>query len=220
MTLPIAREAEPVEKPRARRDAAGTRARILAVATREFASRGFEGATTDNVAAKARVNKRMIYHYFGSKEQLYLEVLEQAYASARGAEARLKLDEADPAAALARLTEFTFDSFARDRTFISLLNTENRQKAKVLKKSARVEDMNSTIVASVDRILRKGVSSGVFRLDIDAFQLWVSVVGISYFYFSNIHTLSVIGGRKLDEPAVRAQRRRHVVDFVLSAVRA
>jgi TetR/AcrR family transcriptional regulator len=207
------------EKPKARRDAAGTKARILAVATREFASHGFEGATTDDVAAKARVNKRMIYHYFGSKEQLYLEVLEQAYASARGAEARLKLDEADPVAALTRLTEFTFDSFSRDRTFISLLNTENRQKARVLKKSSRVEDMNSTIMASVDRILQKGAASGAFRKDLDAFQLWISVVGVSYFYFSNIHTLSVIGGRKLDDPALLAQRRRHVVDFVLSAVR-
>jgi TetR/AcrR family transcriptional regulator len=212
--------ADAAEKPRARRDAAGTRARILAVAMREFASRGFEGATTDDVAAKARVNKRMIYHYFGSKEQLYLEVLEQAYANARGAEARLKLDETDPVAALTRLTEFTFDSFARDRTFISLLNTENRQKARVLKTSARVAGMNSTIVASVERILREGASSGVFREGLDAFQLWISVVGVSYFYFSNIHTLSVIGGRDLDDPAVLAQRRRHVVEFVLAAVRA
>jgi TetR/AcrR family transcriptional regulator len=208
------------EKPRAKRDAAGTRARILAVATREFSNRGFEGATTDDLAEKARVNKRMIYHYFGSKEQLYLEVLEQAYASARQSEARLKLDEADPVAALTRLTEFTFDSFARDRTFISLLNTENRQKARVLKKSAKVESMNSTIVLAVDRILRKGESEGVFRPGLDAFQLWISVVGVSYFYFSNIHTLSVIGGRKLDDRDMLAARRLHVIAFVLAAVRA
>jgi TetR/AcrR family transcriptional regulator len=220
MTEPIPAVPLAPEKPRAKRDAAGTRARILAVATREFSNRGFEGATTDDLAEKARVNKRMIYHYFGSKEQLYLEVLEQAYASARQSEARLKLDEADPVAALTRLTEFTFDSFARDRTFISLLNTENRQKARVLKKSAKVESMNSTIVLAVDRILRKGESEGVFRPGLDAFQLWISVVGVSYFYFSNIHTLSVIGGRKLDDRDMLAARRLHVIAFVLAAVRA
>jgi TetR/AcrR family transcriptional regulator len=208
---------EPV-KPRARRDAASTRARILAVATKAFADQGFEGATTDDVADGASVNKRMIYHYFGSKEGLYLEVLEQAYAKARGAEARLELDHTAPKLALARLVEFTFDSFARDRTFINLLATENRQRARILKKSARITEMNSVIVDAIDRILRRGEAEGLFREGLDAFQTWVSIVGVSYFYFSNIYTLSVIRGQKLDAETSIAERRQHVVDFVLAAV--
>ena len=205
---------------RPERDAAATRGRILAVATRLIARRGFEGATTDEIAAKACVNKRMIYHYFGSKELLYLAVLERAYESARTAEAKLRLDEADPKAALARLAEFTFDSFARDRTFISLLNTENRNEGRVLKKSAKVRQMNSAVVEAVERILAKGEATGVFRRGVDPFQLWVSMVGVSYFYFSNIHTLSIVGGSPLAEPAALAARRRHVVEFVLDAVRS
>lgn len=211
--------APPSRKRGPERDAVATRGRILSVATRLFARRGFEGATTDQIADKAQVNKRMIYHYFGSKEQLYLAVLERAYATAREAEARLKLDEAAPVSALARLAEFTFDSFARDRTFISLLNTENRNEGKVLKKSAKVREMNSTVVTAVARILAKGETEGLFRKGIDPFQLWVSIVGVSYFYFSNIHTLSIVGGSKLTEAAALAERRRHVVDFVLNGVR-
>jgi TetR/AcrR family transcriptional regulator len=205
-------------KPRARRNAASTRARILAVATQAFADHGFEGATTDDVAESADVSKRMIYHYFGSKEGLYLEVLEEAYATARGAEARLALDHTAPKAALARLVEFTFDSFARDRTFINLLATENRQRARILKKSTRITEMNSVIVDAIDRILRRGEAEGIFRTGLDAFQIWVSIVGVSYFYFSNIYTLSVIRGQKLDAEANVAERRRHVVDFVLASV--
>ena len=210
----------PTEKPRRERDAAATRARILTVATRLFARHGFEGATTDDIADKANVNKRMIYHYFGSKEQLYLAVLEEAYARARAAEARLKLDEDDPVEAIGRLAEFTFDSFARDRTFISLLNTENRNEARVLKKSQRIREMNSTVINTIDRLLRQGEARGLFRPGIDAFQFWVSMVSVSYFYFSNIHTLSIVGGERLMEAGALAERRRHVAEFVLAAIRA
>jgi TetR/AcrR family transcriptional regulator len=212
-------EAKPA-KPRAKRDAVATRARILAVATREFAAKGFEGATTDDVASRARINKRMIYHYFQNKDRLYLEVLEAAYAKARAAEEGLKLEGMDPLAALTRLTEFTFDSFARDSTFISLLSTENRQKAKALRKSRKVGEINSTILRAVDRILREGEAGGQFRPGLDALQLWISVVGLSYFYFSNMHTLSVIVGQSLSGDAMLADRRKHVVDFVQHAVRA
>ncbi|MCA0422034.1 MAG: TetR family transcriptional regulator [Proteobacteria bacterium] len=208
------------KKPRMERDAVATRARILNVATREFARRGFEGATTDDIADKAHVNKRMIYHYFGSKERLYLAVLEEAYATARHAEEKLKLDADDPVSALSRLAEFTFDSFARDRTFISLLNTENRNEAKVLRKSEKIRAMNSTVLKAVDTILRQGEARGVFRSGLDAFQVWVSMVSLSYFYFSNIHTLSIVGGSRLSEAEALAARRRHVVDFVLAGVRA
>ena len=207
------------KKPKQERDAVATRARILSVATRQFARRGFEGATTDDIADKAHVNKRMIYHYFGSKEQLYLEVLEGAYAAARQAETKLKLDEDDPVNALRRLAEYTFDSFARDRTFISLLNTENRNEAKVLRKSRRIREMNSGILAAVDRILRKGEAAGLFRQGIDAFQFWVSMVGMSYFYFSNIHTLSIVGGRALSDDDALAERRRHVADLIIASAR-
>lgn len=202
-----------------KRDSAGTRARILNVATREFSNKGYEGARTDDIAERARINKRMIYHYFSSKEQLYLAVLEAAYERARSAETRLDLDRLPPLDALARFVEFTFDSFVRDRTFINLLATENRQRAKVLKKSDKVNTMNSPVIAAIGRILAKGEADGTIRAGLDAHQLWITITGICYFFFSNVYTLSVIFDRDLEAPASIAERRAHVVDFVIRGVR-
>lgn len=211
-------EAEP--RPVRKRDSAGTRARILNVATREFANKGYEGAKTDDIADRARINKRMIYHYFSSKEQLYLAVLEGAYERARSAETRLDLDRLEPLDALARFVEFTFDSFVRDRTFINLLATENRQRAKILKKSHKVNTMNSPVIATIAGILKTGEEKGVIRPGLDAHQLWITIIGVCYFFFSNIYTLSVIFDRELEDPASVAERRAHVVEFVVRGVRA
>lgn len=208
-----------VEKVVRKRDSAGTRARILNVATREFSNRGYEGAKTDDIADRARINKRMIYHYFSSKELLYLAVLESAYERARSAEQRLDLDRLEPLEALTRFVEFTFDSFVRDRTFINLLATENRQRAKVLKKSAKVNTMNSPVIDAIGRIIERGNADGSIRAGLDARQLWITIIGICYFFFSNIYTLSVIFDADMEAPASIAERRAHVVEFVVRAVR-
>ncbi|WP_248312291.1 TetR/AcrR family transcriptional regulator [Bosea sp. BK604] len=210
---------EASEKPVRRRNSVATRARILHIATREFASKGYEGAGTDEIADRASINKRMIYHYFSSKELLYLAVLENAYLKARAAEEKLALDNMEPLKALQSFVEFTFDSFVRDRTFINLLATENRQKAKVLKKSSLVTSLNSAIIQAMGRILERGEAAGVVRPGLDPLQLWITLVGICYFFFSNIYTLSVILETEFDRPEVLAARRAHVVDFVMSAVR-
>jgi TetR/AcrR family transcriptional regulator len=212
--------AAPKDKPVRKRDSAGTRARILNVATREFANKGFEGAKTDDIADRARINKRMIYHYFSSKEQLYLAVLEAVYDHARSAEYKLDLEQLEPLEALGRFVEFTFDSFVRDRTFINLLATENRQRAKVLKKSSRVNTMNSPIIAVIDQILKSGTEKGLIRPGLDALQLWITITGICYFFFSNIYTLSVIFDTEFEKPDTIAARRAHVVEFVLRGVKA
>ena len=207
------------KKPIRRRNSAATQARIMAVATREFAARGYEGAGTDEIADRASINKRMIYHYFNSKEMLYLAVLENAYRNARVSEEKLELDSMEPLKALQTFVEFTFDSFVRDRTFITLLGTENRQKAKVLKKSKSVSSFNSPIIQAMGRILARGEASGVVRPGLDPLQTWITLIGICYFFFSNIYTLSVILETDFDRPDVVAARRAHVVDFVMSAVR-
>jgi TetR/AcrR family transcriptional regulator len=210
---------EASEKPIRRRNSAATRARIMRVATREFASKGYEGAGTDEIADRASINKRMIYHYYSSKELLYLAVLEDAYHKARAAEEKLELDSIEPLAALQAFVEFTFDSFVRDRTFINLLATENRQKAKVLKKSTQVSNLNSAIIQAMGRILVRGEAAGVIRPGLDPLHLWITLVGICYFFFSNIYTLSVILETEFDRAEVLATRRAHVVDFVMNAVR-
>ena len=146
-----------------RRDPDATKAKILAAAWHEFAQKGFAGARVDAIATRSGANKRMIYHYYGDKEGLFIAVLEAAYDRVRSAELALDLEHMEPVAAMRRMVEFTFDSFVKDRSFIQLLNNENLYKARHLKKSTRVARMHSPLIGMIDDILRRGVETGVFR---------------------------------------------------------
>jgi TetR/AcrR family transcriptional regulator len=210
--------AEPARAVRSR-DPERTRAGILAAATAEFSARGFAGAGIDAIASGSGANRRMIYYYFKSKRRLWLAVLEAAYERARTAELRLNLDKLAPEAAMRALVTFTFDSFVGDRTFINLLNSENLHQARHLKESDRVREMHSPLIGMIQTILDRGVEAGVFRSGIDPAQLWISIAGISYFYFSNIFTLSVILSRDLQRKAEIETRRAHVADLILQSIR-
>jgi TetR/AcrR family transcriptional regulator len=203
----------------ARRDPGATRANILAAAWHEFANKGFAGARVDAIAERSRANKRMIYHYYGDKERLFVAVLEAAYDRVRSAELALDLEHMEPAMAMRRMVEFTFDSFVKDRTFIQLLNNENLYKARHLKKSGRVRQMHSPLIGMIGGILGRGEASGAFRAGVDPTQLWISIAALGYFYFSNIHTLSTIFDRDLASRDALAQRRFHVVELVLEGLR-
>jgi TetR/AcrR family transcriptional regulator len=201
------------------RDPERTRASILAAATVEFSARGFAGAGIDAIASRSGANRRMIYYYFKSKRKLWLAVLEAAYERARSAEQRLNLDKLSPEAAMRALVTFTFDSFVGDRTFINLLSSENLHQARHLKESAHVREMHSPLIGMIQTILDKGVAAGLFRSGIDPAQLWISIAGISYFYFSNVFTLSVILDRDLQSKPETDMRREHVEDLILQSIR-
>jgi TetR/AcrR family transcriptional regulator len=205
--------------PRRTRDSAATAGAILAAATKEFATYGFGGGRVDRIAERAGVNKRMIYHHYGHKHGLYLAVLEQAYSRERTAEQKLELEALEPGEAMRRLIEYTFDSFVKDRSFIKLLNDENLHKAANLKRSKRIAEMHSPLIAIMQGILERGAGAGVFRRDVDPMQTWISIAALSYFYFSNIFTLSTIFRRDFDAPDAREARRQHVVDVILSYLR-
>jgi TetR/AcrR family transcriptional regulator len=205
--------------PSTRRDPDATKSNILAAAWHEFAQKGFAGARVDAIAARSGANKRMIYHYYGDKEGLFIAVLEAAYDRVRSAEQALDLQHMEPVAAMRRMVEFTFDSFIKDRSFIQLLNNENLYKARHLKKSTRIAGMHSPLIGIIDGILRRGVAAGVFRDGVDATQLWISIAALGYFYFSNIHTLSTIFDRDLADAKALGERRAHVVQLVLESLR-
>ena len=198
-----------------RRDPERTREMILAAATAEFAAKGIGGARVDAIAASAGANKRMIYHYFGSKQRLYLSVLERMYAEIRDAEAALRLEQLEPRAAMRRLVEFSFDYYTDHPHFIRLLDNENLHKARNLKRSPGIRQRNSPLVAMIEDLLRRGASTGDFRSGVNPVQLYISIAGLGYFYFANIYTLSAIFGLDLQAEAARAQRRQHVVEVVL-----
>lgn len=198
----------------------GTRERILAAATAEFAQHGFGGARVDRIAARAEANKRMLYYYFGSKDELFLAVLEEAYAHIRSAEHDLDLEHADPREALKRLVEFTWNYYLEHPEFMALLATENLHKGSHVHRSRRVRKLHSPLVDTLRDILRRGQRQGLFRRGVDPVQLYISIAGEGYFYLSNRYTLSRIFGRDLMAPSELDGRARHITDMVLHAVRS
>lgn len=192
----------------------------MAAATREFARHGFAGARVDRIARTARVNKQMLYYHIGDKAALYLAVLEAAYDRIRTAERTLELDALDPAVAIARLVGFTWQYFLDHPEFLALLNTENLQQARTLKRSSAVTQIHSPFVGMIAAVLSRGEASGAFRPGVDPVQLYISIAGLAYFYVGNNATLSVIFGRDLLTPEARAARLAHMQELILAGLRA
>jgi TetR/AcrR family transcriptional regulator len=202
-----------------RRDPAATRTKLLTAARREFAQSGLAGARVDEIAARAGVNKQLVYHYFGDKDALYLAVLEWVYEELRAKERELNLEGLPPERAIRKLIESSFDHLAEHPDFIVLLNDENRGGARHVRGSKKLEALHSPLVSMVSKILAEGVRAGVFRKGINPVHLYISIAGLSYFFFSNTPTLSAIFGRDLSSPVARRARRKHVVDLVLQSLR-
>lgn len=203
----------------ARRDAAATQEALVQAAVEEFSRNGFAGARVDEIARAAGVNKQLVYHYFESKQGLYLVALESVYAQIREKEQALSLGALEPVEAMSQLIGFSFDYLAEHPEFIALLTDENRNQGQHILASDRLKRMHSPFIEMLESTLERGVAQGVFRRDIDAVHLYISIAGISYFFFSNNHTLSAIFGKPLGSRGALVQRRRHVIDFALNALR-
>lgn len=199
--------------------AAATRQRILDAALGEFAAKGLAGARVDEIALRAGANKRMLYAHFGSKEELWLVVLEGAYAAKRVEERALRVDALAPAAAMQRLVEFNLRYTAAHPEFVALLNQENIHQAAYLKRSAQVPALYSPLLEQIRAVLERGVAAGSFRQGVDPMQLYVTIVSLGHFYLANIHTLSAIFGAGLETEAALRAREAHAVAVVLGYLR-
>ncbi|WP_274425284.1 TetR/AcrR family transcriptional regulator [Chelativorans sp. YIM 93263] len=206
------------ESPR-RRDPAASRLALLEAAIAEFAQLGFAGARVDEIARRAKVNKQMVYHYFGSKEDLFTAALEQVYEHIRSREKELDLRALEPEAAMERLVGFSFDYLAEHPEFIALLNDENRMQSSHLRESTDLVAMHSPLVEMIEETVDRGVQKGVFNDRFGSVNLYISIAGLAYFFFSNNSTLSSIFDRDMSSAPQIARRRQHVIDFVLSALR-
>jgi AcrR family transcriptional regulator len=200
------------------RDAERTQQEILRAAMDEFAERGLGGARIDSIAERAGVNKRLIYYYFGGKDELFLAVLEQTYADIRSAERELHLDRLSPPDAVRRLVAFTWEHYLAHPEFLTLLNSENLHRARHLKESKRIREMNSPLVQTLGEVLERGRRDGVFRGGVDPVHLYISIAGLAYFYLSNNHTLSTIFARDLMSPKALSERLSHITEVVMGYV--
>ncbi|MER8758084.1 TetR family transcriptional regulator [Mesorhizobium sp. M0976] len=204
-------------KPRIR-DAEATQNRILAAAKQEFAKKGLGGARVDDIAARAKANKRMIYHYFDSKESLFQRVLEDAYVDIRTAEQKLELDHLDPKDALEKLVRFTWKYYLDNPEFLTMVNSENLHKARHLKKSKVVQDISRRLVTMVDTILERGAKQGLFRNGIDPVQLNITIAAIGYYYFTNRFTGAIIYERDLMSREALDTRLQFNIDTIMRLV--
>lgn len=197
------------------RDPERTRAAILRAATAEITAKGLTGARVDAIAERAGVNKRMLYHYFGDKQGLYLAVLEHTYAAIRTAEIGLNLGELDPAAGMRKLVLFTWQYFIDHPEFLSLLVTENMNRASYLKTSKQIRTLHAPLVGMIEVLLKRGAETKAFRAGADPIELYISIAALGFFYMSNRHTLSTIFGENLSAPERLARRGEHIVEVIL-----
>lgn len=196
----------PAARRRTRRAPAQSREQILRAATREFAMHGFAGARISRIVRRAASNPRMIYHYFGSKSQLYVTVLEDALGGLRKQELQIDVEHLDPIEGLLQLFDFMAAHFEHSEHLVRLLAAENLLKAKYMKKSSRIREMSSPVLAMIERLIARGIRAGELSREIDSLRLYILMVALSQFHLSNVHTLSTIFGRDLSEAAWRRRR--------------
>ena len=196
-----------------------TMANIVEVATREFADKGLTGARIDEIAAATQTSKRMIYYYFTSKEGLYVTVLEEAYRRIRSIENELHLEDLEPEDALRKLVGFTFDYQLANPDFIRLVMTENIHNGEFLAQSKTIQQLNVPVINAVKAVYERGVKARVFRRNLDAVDLHMSISALCFFNVSNRHTFSLIFKRDLDSPRALAERRDSIIEMVVRFVR-
>ncbi|AOI71099.1 TetR family transcriptional regulator [Burkholderia ubonensis] len=205
-----------MNQPKIKRDPEGTRRRILMAAAEEFASGGLFGARVDQIARRAETNERMLYYYFGSKEQLFTAVLEHAFSALTDAERVLDLDGVAPVEAVTRLAHFVWDYYRDHPELLRLINNENLHEARYLHKSTRIREMISPIVTMLGNVLMRGQKAGLFRSDVDPLRFYVTLSGLGYYIVSNRFTLAATLGRDFSTPDERDEMVRMNTELLLA----
>jgi AcrR family transcriptional regulator len=203
----ILHDTKPVSRRKPRRTAEQSRELILRAATAEFAAHGLAGARISRIVKKAGSNPRMIYEHFGSKSALYIAALESALAALRAEELALDVEHLDPVEGLLQLFDFMNGHFEKNSHLVSLLRAENGTKARYMKKSPRIHEMSSPVLAMTERLLRRGVAEGKLSPNIDPLRLYVMIAALSQFHLTNVHTLSSMFDSDLSKSDWRAARR-------------
>jgi TetR/AcrR family transcriptional regulator len=212
--------AAPSSEAERQRDKERTRADILEVATREFADKGYTGARVDEIAARTSTTKRMIYYYFGGKEQLYLAVLERSYSTIRALEAQLDIEHLEPEEALRELAALTFDHHEANPDFIRLVSIENIHHAEHLKQSEILDGLADPALGGLTRILQRGRAAGRFRADADPLDIHMLISSFCVFRLANRHTFQAIFSRDMLDPARRDHYRAMLGDLVIGYLTA
>ena len=192
------------------------RARIVEAAMDEFASRGFKGASMDAIAARTHTTRALINYYFGSKEKVYLAVLEHVYAEIRQAEGLLDLDHLAPSDAIRRIVEFTFHYYVEHEGFVRLVVAENQARGRHFRKSKAMRTLNRPIIDTLARVIARGQADGTFRTDADPVEVHMAIAALGMFNVTNQYTFGAIFQRDMGAKGNVERRRNMVAEVVLS----
>jgi AcrR family transcriptional regulator len=206
---------KPAGTSRRAQDAAETRENILQIATREFADKGLAGARIDEIAEQTASSKRMIYYYFGGKDELYRAVLERAYVRIRAQEQDAHFESLLPDQALRAIIGHTFDYHFEHPEFVRLVMNENVHHGEHIARIEGLKQRNQSVIEQLAAILAKGVEQGMFRGGIDPVDLHTTISALSFYNVSNRHTFQHNFAVDFGAPAVRARRREQIIDCVL-----
>lgn len=188
---------------------------IIKIATEEFAQNGLSGARVNEIAAKTKTSKRMIYYYFGDKDGLYQQVLTEAYREVREGERVLDLEHLEPITALKTLTEFTFEHHRLNPDFIRLVMIENIHHGDYLKHAPLIKTLNQLAIERLERIYKRGLEQQLFRNGISALELHWQMSGLSFFNVSNQATFTFSFGNSLFTDVGQNMLKQHVVEMIL-----
>ncbi len=191
-----------------------TKEKILRAAETAFAERGLYGARVDEIAELAGVNKRMIYAHFGSKDDLYLAVLDAVYGRIADEEQNILSQTADCVELIRRNIEGNFKFLCANPTFVKMVLWENLNGGDYLKQSSSISAKRASLT-TFRNVLLEGITKGVFRSDIDVDELVLSSQMFVYSYFSNIHTMAYIMERDFLNEESLQKRCEHITDMIL-----
>ena len=202
-----------------KRDPDFSRESILDAATQEFSDHGYDGARMDSIVKRAKVSKNLAYHYYGSKGDLFLRVMERMYAKMREHHSDLQIQDMAPVEGMTQLVKHTFEHFCENPEVISLLNSENLHKAGHIRSSDQITQLYFPLVRVIQDLLERGVKAGIFRAGVDPMQLYITISSLGYFYLSSQYTLGTVFHMDLGTKVMIMEREEHIIDVVRGYLR-
>jgi TetR/AcrR family transcriptional regulator len=203
---------------RLRGTAALSKEKIIKAAITEFALKGLDGARVDEVARRSGVNKSLLYQYVGNKDRLFTAALEATYGTIRERQQDFLARQMDPQAGLRRLVQLFMSIWVEHPEWGKLLASENIHGGRHVKRSKSIGEMYRQLIDALTDLLKRGVEQGVFRSNIDAVDLYISISSLAAYFVAHQHTLNALFQVDVMEPRRLRQREQHVIDMIMRYV--
>ncbi|MDA6550478.1 TetR/AcrR family transcriptional regulator, partial [Escherichia coli] len=182
----------------------------------EFAEYGYEGARVDNIVKAAGCSKQTVYHHFGNKENLFIEVLEYTWNDIRQKEKALDFSDLPPQKAIEKIIDFTWDYYIANPWFLKIVHSENQSKGVHYAKSQRLLEINHAHLQLMESLLDEGKKHNIFKPDIDPLQVNINIAALGGYYLINQHTLGLVYHISMVSPQALEARRKVIKETILS----